>query len=83
MLDQGEAINLIEDVQWTLNEHPMRLVTRKFPLRSPRGDRVGIGSMSRDLAFEQTSTEPVSWGIDALAVLPLPVVVTDEHARVV
>lgn len=84
VLDQGESINLVEDVQWTIHEHPMRLATRKFPLRSPRGDRVGVGSMSRDLSFDQEArSQPATWGMDALTVLPWPVAVTDESARVV
>ncbi|MEN9843619.1 MAG: hypothetical protein RLZZ612_1448 [Pseudomonadota bacterium] len=83
VLDHGESVNLVEDVHWTVHERPMRLATRKFPLRNPRGERVGVGSMSRDLSFQIDVKPPVlSWGMEVFAALPWPVVVTDETARI-
>lgn len=92
VLDQGEAVNLVEDVQWALHDRPMRLATRKFPLRNPRGERVGVGSMSRDLSFQveesassggtSSPVNALSWGMEAFAALPWPVVVTDDTAHV-
>jgi PAS domain S-box-containing protein len=83
VLNQGEAANLVEDVQWTSHDRPMRLTTRIFPLRNPRGERVGVGSMSRDLSFQRPNQHPdaAAWGMAALATLPWPVAVTDDTTR--
>lgn len=81
VLDQGQAVNLLEDMNWAYSTQAMRLASRIFPLRNRRGESVGVGSMSRQLPLpspSQQEGDAPHWSLSALATLPWPLVVTTE-----